>query len=68
LTTVVNRLIDILFIQHRKCKTENVNFDNFNFCSTILLNDVIETSDWFYFLSNTLCYIQIKFHDYNYLV
>jgi len=37
-----------------------VNFDNFIFCGTILSNDIIETSSWFYFLSNALCYIHIK--------
>jgi len=41
-----------------------VNFDNFTFCSTILTNNVIETLNWFYFLSNALCYIQIKFCDH----
>jgi len=41
--------------------TTIVNFDNFTFCGTILSNDVIETSNLFYFLSNALCYIQIKF-------
>jgi len=45
--------------------TTIVNFNNFTFCSTILSNDVIENSSWFYFLSNGLCYIQIKFHDHN---
>jgi len=41
--------------------TTIVNFDKFTFCGTILSNDVIEISNWFYFLSNALCYIQIKF-------
>jgi len=41
-----------------------VNFDNFTFCGTILTNGVIETSNWFYFLSNALCYIQIKFRNH----
>jgi len=36
--------------------TTIVNFDNFTFRSTILSNDVIETSNWLYFLSNALCY------------
>jgi len=44
--------------------TTIVNFDNFTFCSTVLSNDVIETSNWFYFLSNALYYIQIKFRDH----
>jgi len=41
--------------------TTIVNFDNFTFRGTILSNDVIESSNWFYFLSNALCYNQIKF-------
>jgi len=44
--------------------TTIVNFDNFIFCGTILSNDVIETSNRFYFLSNDLCYIQFKFSDH----
>jgi len=36
--------------------TTIVNVDNFTFCSAILSNDVIETSSWFYFLSNARCY------------
>jgi len=44
--------------------TTIVNFDKFKFCGTILLNDVIETPSWFYFLSNDLCYIRIKFRDH----
>jgi len=41
-----------------------VSFDNFTFCGTVLLNDGIETSNWFYFLLNTPYYIQIKFYDH----
>jgi len=41
-----------------------VNFDNFTFCGTILSNDVIETSNCFFFLSNLVCYIQIKLRDH----
>jgi len=44
--------------------TTILNFDNFTFCGTILPNDVVETSSWFYFLSNALCFIQIKFRDH----
>jgi len=44
--------------------TTVVNFDNFTFCVNILSNVVIETSNWFYFLSNALSYIQIKFCDH----
>jgi len=36
------------------------NFDNFTFYGTTLSNDVIKTLNWFYFLSNALCYIQMK--------
>jgi len=44
--------------------TNIVNFDNFTFCGTILSNNIIETSNWFYCLSNALCCIQIKFCDH----
>jgi len=44
--------------------TTIVNFDNFRFRGTMLSNDVIDISNWFYFLSNALCYIQIKFHEH----
>jgi len=37
---------------------------NFTFCGTILSNDVIKTSNWFYFLSNASCYIQINFRHH----
>jgi len=40
----------------------SVNFDNFTFAA--LYCEVIETSNWFYFLSNALCYIHIKFRDH----
>jgi len=38
--------------------TTIVNFDNFTICSTVLSNNVIETTNCFF--SNTFCYIQIK--------
>jgi len=44
--------------------TTIANFENFTFNGTILSNDVIETFNWFYFLSNALCYIKIKFHNH----
>jgi len=44
--------------------TTIVNFDNLTFCDTVLSKDVIKTSNWFYFLSNALCYIQIKFRNH----
>jgi len=50
--------------------TTIVNFFNFTFRGTILSNDVIETLNWFYFLSNAMRYIQIKFrfHKLNNLI
>jgi len=44
--------------------TTIVNFDKFTFRGTVLSNDVIETSNWFYFLSNALRYNRIKFRDH----
>jgi len=39
-------------------------FLNYHLTTIIQSNDVVETSNWFYFRSNAPCYIQIKFRNH----